>query len=163
MYSRLVQHEICPEHSCSLHLQFSEAFLSLLQPASQPRQSLLARQTTATMARVYADVNQNMPRSYWDYDSVNISTFFIFEKAFFFWDWYYYITYHLKDLRIWSHIMIMILDTLLSYSSALSLSLSLVLHYTTLHKLFIYLLAYLRNTTPPHYYIIYYILYITPR
>lgn len=25
------------------------------------------------MARVYADVNQNMPRSYWDYDSVNIS------------------------------------------------------------------------------------------
>jgi hypothetical protein len=27
----------------------------------------------ATMARVYADVNQNMPRAYWDYDSVNIS------------------------------------------------------------------------------------------
>lgn len=27
------------------------------------------------MARVYADVNQNMPRSYWDYDSVNISEF----------------------------------------------------------------------------------------
>lgn len=26
------------------------------------------------MARVYADVNQTMPRSYWDYDSVNIST-----------------------------------------------------------------------------------------
>jgi casein kinase II subunit alpha len=25
------------------------------------------------MARVYADVNQSMPRSYWDYDSVNIS------------------------------------------------------------------------------------------
>lgn len=25
------------------------------------------------MARVYADVNQNMPRSYWDYDGVNIS------------------------------------------------------------------------------------------
>ena len=24
------------------------------------------------MSRVYADVNQNMPRSYWDYDSVNI-------------------------------------------------------------------------------------------
>ena len=24
------------------------------------------------MARVYADVNQNMPRAYWDYDSVNI-------------------------------------------------------------------------------------------
>lgn len=25
------------------------------------------------MARVYADVNSNMPRAYWDYDSVNIS------------------------------------------------------------------------------------------
>lgn len=25
------------------------------------------------MARVYADVNANMPRSYWDYDSVNIA------------------------------------------------------------------------------------------
>ena len=25
------------------------------------------------MARVYADVNQQMPRSYWDYDGVNIS------------------------------------------------------------------------------------------
>lgn len=25
------------------------------------------------MSRVYAEVNQNMPRSYWDYDSVNIT------------------------------------------------------------------------------------------
>lgn len=25
------------------------------------------------MARVYSDVNDRMPRSYWDYDSVNIS------------------------------------------------------------------------------------------
>lgn len=25
------------------------------------------------MARVYADVNQQQPRSYWDYDSVNIT------------------------------------------------------------------------------------------
>lgn len=25
------------------------------------------------MARVYADINEHMPRSYWDYDSVNIS------------------------------------------------------------------------------------------
>ncbi len=31
------------------------------------------RDPKAAMARVYADVNQNMPRSYWDYDSVNIS------------------------------------------------------------------------------------------
>jgi hypothetical protein len=28
------------------------------------------------MARVYAEVNENMPRSYWDYDSVNISKLF---------------------------------------------------------------------------------------
>lgn len=26
-----------------------------------------------SMARVYADVNANMPRSYWEYDTVNIS------------------------------------------------------------------------------------------
>ena len=25
------------------------------------------------MARVYADVNQQMPRTYWDYDNVNIT------------------------------------------------------------------------------------------
>jgi hypothetical protein len=30
------------------------------------------RKPKHSMARVYADVNQNMPRSYWDYDSVNI-------------------------------------------------------------------------------------------
>jgi hypothetical protein len=37
--------------------------------------SYTARQPArpATMARVYADVNTKMPRSYWDYDSVAIS------------------------------------------------------------------------------------------
>lgn len=39
--------------------------------------NLAAKMTTnssgASIARVYADVNANMPRSYWDYDSVNIS------------------------------------------------------------------------------------------
>lgn len=25
------------------------------------------------MARVYADINDHMPRAYWDYDSVNVS------------------------------------------------------------------------------------------
>lgn len=30
-------------------------------------------ETTRTMARVYADVNQHMPKSYWEYDSVNIT------------------------------------------------------------------------------------------
>ena len=28
---------------------------------------------STSVARVYADVNANMPRAYWDYDSVNIS------------------------------------------------------------------------------------------
>jgi hypothetical protein len=28
---------------------------------------------TTNMARVYADINAQMPRAYWDYDSVNIS------------------------------------------------------------------------------------------
>lgn len=41
------------------------------------RPSHIAHDTTTplaiTMARVYADVNTQMPRSYWDYDSVNIS------------------------------------------------------------------------------------------
>lgn len=31
------------------------------------------RTRPASMARVYADVNAQMPRAYWDYDSVNIS------------------------------------------------------------------------------------------
>ena len=29
--------------------------------------------SSANMARVYADINAQMPRAYWDYDSVNIS------------------------------------------------------------------------------------------
>lgn len=36
----------------------------------------MAHNTTSgatSVARVYADVNANMPRAYWDYDSVNIS------------------------------------------------------------------------------------------
>lgn len=33
----------------------------------------LAEKAEGEMARVYADVNQQMPRSYWDYDSVNIT------------------------------------------------------------------------------------------
>lgn len=41
------------------------------------RHFLTTPSPTVTMARVYADVNQNMPRSYWDYDSVNISLFAI--------------------------------------------------------------------------------------
>jgi hypothetical protein len=33
----------------------------------------IRKPSAITMARVYADVNEHMPRSYWDYDSVNIS------------------------------------------------------------------------------------------
>jgi casein kinase II subunit alpha len=32
-----------------------------------------ASETGSKMARIYADVNQQMPRSYWDYDSANIT------------------------------------------------------------------------------------------
>jgi casein kinase II subunit alpha len=34
---------------------------------------IIQRPLLPSMARVYADVNQHMPRAYWDYDSVNIS------------------------------------------------------------------------------------------
>jgi casein kinase II subunit alpha len=44
-----------------------------------PKNTFVARMAlnnssgATSLARVYADVNANMPRSYWDYDSVNIS------------------------------------------------------------------------------------------
>jgi len=38
-----------------------------------PRRRVKAQKKPASMARIYADVNQQMPRAYWDYDSVNIS------------------------------------------------------------------------------------------
>ena len=45
-----------------------------LSPSRDFRYSIAQPERTAViMARVYADVNQQMPRSYWDYDSVNIS------------------------------------------------------------------------------------------
>jgi casein kinase II subunit alpha len=63
---------VCP----SLALLALLPSLALL-PTTPPTDSLPAgcahpSAIVATMARVYADVNQNMPRSYWDYDSVNI-------------------------------------------------------------------------------------------
>ncbi|KAH8733023.1 kinase-like domain-containing protein [Phaeosphaeriaceae sp. PMI808] len=45
-------------------------------PAHQlfsPRMALNNTTGATSVARVYPDVNANMPRSYWDYDSVNIS------------------------------------------------------------------------------------------
>lgn len=41
--------------------------------ALQTRQTFGRLSKQSNMARVYADVNQHMPRTYWDYDSVNIS------------------------------------------------------------------------------------------
>jgi hypothetical protein len=38
-----------------------------------PSMALNSSTGATSVARVYADVNANMPRSYWDYDSVNIS------------------------------------------------------------------------------------------
>ena len=44
-------------------------------PQDTPAVSMALNNATGatSIARVYADVNANMPRSYWDYDSVNIS------------------------------------------------------------------------------------------
>ena len=47
--------------------------LTFAQPVSIPLDSRQPSIRASSMARVYADVNQHMPRSYWDYDSVNIS------------------------------------------------------------------------------------------
>ena len=41
--------------------------------ATAPAMALNNTAGATSLARVYADVNANMPRSYWDYDSVNIS------------------------------------------------------------------------------------------
>lgn len=40
---------------------------------SVDHRGLSVRKAPVSMARVYADVNSQMPRAYWDYDSVNIS------------------------------------------------------------------------------------------
>ncbi len=42
-------------------------------PAPESTMALNNTSGATSIARVYADVNANMPRSYWDYDSVNIS------------------------------------------------------------------------------------------
>jgi hypothetical protein len=53
----------------------SEYTPAIAQPAqTTPADMALNSAAGATsIARVYADVNANMPRAYWDYDSVNIS------------------------------------------------------------------------------------------
>ncbi|CAO2656821.1 Nn.00g056240.m01.CDS01 [Neocucurbitaria sp. VM-36] len=43
------------------------------QDTLDPKMALNNTTGATSVARVYADVNANMPRSYWDYDSVNIS------------------------------------------------------------------------------------------
>ncbi|KAH7086821.1 kinase-like domain-containing protein [Paraphoma chrysanthemicola] len=43
------------------------------QSTRPPKMALNSTTGATSVARVYADVNANMPRSYWDYDSVNIS------------------------------------------------------------------------------------------
>lgn len=42
-------------------------------PEGLPDMALTSQGAGQSIARVYADVNANMPRAYWDYDSVNIS------------------------------------------------------------------------------------------
>jgi hypothetical protein len=56
----------CPPYSAAAEI--------LISPANHPDPAYrLVRPHRHSMARTYADVNANMPRSYWDYDSVNIS------------------------------------------------------------------------------------------
>lgn len=43
------------------------------QSTAAPNMAVNSTSGATSVARVYADVNANMPRSYWDYDSVNIS------------------------------------------------------------------------------------------
>lgn len=47
--------------------------LLILTVETVNQQQTRVAMASPSIARVYADVNQNMPRSYWDYDSVNIS------------------------------------------------------------------------------------------
>jgi casein kinase II subunit alpha len=42
-------------------------------PLNSTMAALSSSGAATSVARVYADVNANMPRAYWDYDSVNIS------------------------------------------------------------------------------------------
>lgn len=49
------------------------ALLSRAESTPAPAMALNNTSGATSLARVYADVNANMPRSYWDYDSVNIS------------------------------------------------------------------------------------------
>lgn len=48
--------------------------LALLSDTESPTKALgRGSPHTTNMARIYADANEHMPRTYWDYDSVNIS------------------------------------------------------------------------------------------
>ena len=60
----------------SFHLVFDLCRLLVYPFPDSPLRASSVRDAPSLlpiMARVYADVNQNMPRSYWDYDGVNIS------------------------------------------------------------------------------------------
>ncbi|CAI6282872.1 unnamed protein product [Periconia digitata] len=60
-------------HPPSLDTHFVVATLLPVPPHSTKIMALNSAGGANSVARVYADVNGNMPRSYWDYDSVNIS------------------------------------------------------------------------------------------
>ena len=50
-----------------------ESAADLEVPSEKNSMALNNSGAATSIARVYADVNANMPRAYWDYDSVNIS------------------------------------------------------------------------------------------
>ncbi len=55
------------------------------------------------MARVYADVNQQQPRAYWDYDSVNI-TWGVLEN--------YEVVRKIGMLRLWGTLGVVVLSNI---------------------------------------------------
>lgn len=62
-----------PSHSLPSSVQIARASTTALHDQYRAIRQQEFKARTANMARVYADVNAQMPRAYWDYDSVNIS------------------------------------------------------------------------------------------
>jgi hypothetical protein len=58
---------------CRLRIHVHLLLLCALLLSTSRACHISQRPLLPSMARVYADVNQHMPRAYWDYDSVNIS------------------------------------------------------------------------------------------
>ncbi|KAF2468061.1 Pkinase-domain-containing protein [Lindgomyces ingoldianus] len=66
--------DVSATHDDSLkNVTAAEQLPPVVEAPDNPAMELNSSGAAASVARVYADVNANMPRAYWDYDSVNIS------------------------------------------------------------------------------------------